>query len=170
MLKLRHILIFIALFSASFVYAQTSTYRWIDKTTGQTIFSDKPPPSGTKQVTQVGSRGAAEDRQLPYATRQAADKFPVTLYTTASCTEECNAARGLLNGRAVPFAEKMLKTEEEIADLSRRLGSAAGVPSISVGLQTFKGFEPGAWNNLLDLAGYPKSAPYGAKPSGTFGQ
>ena len=68
MLKLRHILIFIALFSASFVYAQTSTYRWIDKTTGQTIFSDKPPPSGTKQVTQVGSRGAAEDRQLPYAT------------------------------------------------------------------------------------------------------
>jgi len=27
-------------------------------------------------------------------------------------------------------------------------------------------FETGAYSNLLDLAGYPKTAPYGAKPSG----
>ncbi|MDQ5907446.1 MAG: hypothetical protein QG590_1931, partial [Pseudomonadota bacterium] len=25
-----------------------------------------------------------------------------------------------------------------------------------------------AWNNLLDLAGYPKTAPFGSKPSGAF--
>lgn len=168
MLKLRLVPIVIALFSASPAYSQTSTYRWIDKATGQTIFSDKPPPPGAKQVTQISGRGVNDDRQLPYATRQAADKFPVTLFTTASCVEECNAARGLLNGRAIPFAEKMLKTEEEIADLSRRLGSEAGVPSLSVGQQYFKGYEPGSWNNLLDLAGYPKSAPYGAQPSGAF--
>ena len=64
----------------------------------------------------------------------------------------------------------MLKSEEEIAELTKRLGSEAATPSIFVGQQSFKGFESGAWNNLLDLAGYPKSAPYGAKPSGAFAQ
>ena len=62
----------------------------------------------------------------------------------------------------------MLKSEEETAELARILGSEATVPSLIVGQQNFKGFESNAWNNLLDLAGYPKSAPYGAKASGTF--
>jgi hypothetical protein len=62
----------------------------------------------------------------------------------------------------------MLASQEEINDLEKQLGSAAAVPSIIVGRQNFKGFESGAWNNLLDLAGYPKSAPYGTKPSGAF--
>lgn len=62
----------------------------------------------------------------------------------------------------------MLKTEEETAELAKKLGGEASVPSLFVGQQSFKGLESSAWNNLLDLAGYPKSAPYGAKPSGTF--
>jgi hypothetical protein len=40
------------------------------------------------------------------------------------------------------------------------------VPALKVGKQSFRGFEAAAWNNLLDLAGYPKTAPYGSKPSG----
>jgi glutaredoxin len=107
---------------------------------------------------------------MPYATRQAAEKFPVTLYTAANCVDACKQARDLLNGRGVPFSEKMLNSEQEIAELSKRLGGEAATPSIFVGQQSFKGFESGAWNNLLDLAGYPKSAPYGAKPSGAFTQ
>lgn len=168
MLKLRLVVALATLLAASVADAQTTTYRWVDKSTGQTIFSDKPPPASAKQITKVAGGVAEDDRQLPYATRQAADKFPVTLYTSASCVEECNAARGLLNGRGIPFTEKMLKTEEDLSDLARRLGSEAGVPSISVGQQSFKGLEPGSWNNLLDLAGYPKSASYGTKPSGAF--
>ena len=39
---------------------------------------------------------------------------------------------------------------------------------MSVGQQTVSGLETGAWNNLLDLAGYPKTAPYGSQPSGSF--
>ena len=107
---------------------------------------------------------------MPYATRQAAEKFPVTLYTAANCMEACKQARELLNGRGIPFSEKMLKSEEEIAELTKKLGSEAATPSIFVGQQSFKGFEAGTWNNLLDLAGYPKSAPYGAKKSGAFAQ
>ena len=36
-------------FATSLASAQT-TYRWVDKTTGQTVFSDHPPPPGVKSV------------------------------------------------------------------------------------------------------------------------
>lgn len=42
----------------------------------------------------------------------------------------------------------------------------AFVPSLKVGRQSVKGFTPESFNNMLDLAGYPASAPYGVKPSG----
>ena len=154
-------------FATSLASAQT-TYRWVDKTTGQTVFSDKPPPPGVKSVAIKQGGNADDEQQLPYATRQAKEKFPVTLYTSANCVDPCKLARNFLNGRGIPFAEKMLNTEEDIAELSKRLGSEASTPSITVGAQSFRGFEAGAWNNLLDLAGYPSSAPYGAKPSGAF--
>ena len=148
--------------------AQTTTYRWVDPTTGQTVFSDQPPPPGAKQVVTKTVEDRSDEPQLPYATRQAVEKFPVTFYSAANCVEACNKARALLNGRGIPFSEKMLKSEEETAELARILGREALVPSLTVGQQNYKGFESNAWNNLLDLAGYPKSAPYGAKASGTF--
>jgi len=152
-----------ALLAASLASAQT-TYRWTDPKSGTTVISDQPPP-GVKQVVKRDGDEAGE-RQLPYATRQAVEKFPVTLYTTASCTDTCKRARDLLNVRGVPFAEREIKSQNDLAELSKQLGSEAAIPSLSVGRQSFKGFEAGAWNGLLDLAGYPKTAPYGAKPSG----
>jgi len=167
MSKLHLVLLSAALLITSLVSAQT-TYRWIDKMTGKTVYSDQPPPPGATKVQTQGGSAPSDDKQMPYATRQAAEKFPVTLYTSATCTEPCNQARSLLNGRGTPFAEKMIKSEAELAELTSKLGSEAVVPSIFVGQQSFKGFETTAWNNLLDLAGYPKSAPYGSKPSGAF--
>lgn len=155
-----------ALLTCSLASAQT-TYQWIDPKSGTTVISDQPPPPGAKQIVKRASEESSEP-QVPYATRQAAEKFPVSLYTSANCVEECKLARDLLNGRGVPFSEKMLKTQEELQQLAAQLGSEAAVPSVQVGRQSFKGFEAGAWNNLLDLAGYPKTAPYGAKPSGAF--
>jgi glutaredoxin len=165
--SLRLALLAAMLLVASQAGAQT-TYQWIDPKTGSTVISDQQPPPGTKQVLKRESDDSGGSQQMPYATRQAAEKFPVTLYTSANCAEGCKLARSLLSGRGVPFSEKMLKTQEEIAELGKQMGGEASVPSISVGRQNFQGFESGAWNNLLDLAGYPKSAPYGAKPSGTF--
>ena len=146
--------------------AQT-TYRWIDPTTGGTVISDQKPPPGAKQIIQRGGEPSGEQR-LSYAMRQAAEKFPVTLYTSATCIDECKQAREMLNWRGIPFTEKMLKNQEEVDALGKLLGGEASVPSLFVGQQSFKGFEFGAWTNLLDLAGYPKTAPYGAKPSGAF--
>lgn len=157
-----------ALLAPALATAQT-TYRWIDPGTGSTVISDKPPPPGAKQVSRRGGETPTDEGQLPYATRQAVEKFPVTLYTTAGCVTECKTARDMLNGRGVPFTEKILKNQEEADELAKQFGGGEpGLPSISVGRQNFKGFEYTAWNNLLDLAGYPKSAPYGAKPSGAF--
>ena len=169
MLKTRLAILIAALLAASHAYAQ-ETYRWVDPKTGQTIFSDQPPPPGAKQVAKTAGKAQSSDQQMPYATKQAAEKFPVTLYTAANCVDACKQARDLLNGRGIPFSEKMVNSEEEIAALSKKLGSEAATPTIVVGQQNFKGFESGAWNNLLDLAGYSKSAPYGAKPSGAFAQ
>ena len=156
-----------ALLASTLASAQT-TYRWIDKDSGQTVFSDLPPPPGAKRVVKQSSAQPTDDQPLPYATRLAAEKFPVTLYTTANCIEACQQARGLLNGRGIPFAEKMLKSDDEFAELAKLLGSEAGFPSLSVGQQRVRGLADDAWNKLLDLAGYPQSAPYGARPSDAF--
>jgi len=157
---LRFLVIAATLFASTLAAAQT-TYRWIDAS-GQTVFSDQPPPSGAKQVVKLHAEVRGEEQQLSYATRQAAEKFPVILYTAASCTEVCARARGFLTERAIPHSEKVLASEAETAELTKLLGSPASVPSLIVGRQNIKGFEAGAWENLLDLAGYPKSAPRSA--------
>ena len=167
MFLLRTILILAAALAVSHANAQT-TYRWIDKATGKVVFSDQPPPPGAQQVVTKGSEKRDDSTPVSYATKQAAEKYPVTLYTAASCIEECKQARDLLNKRGVPFAEKMISTKEEEADLAKRLGSSAGLPSVFVGSQSIRGIEPESWNNLLDLAGYPKTPAFGAKPSGAF--
>ncbi|MEO8409511.1 MAG: glutaredoxin family protein [Propionivibrio sp.] len=161
------------LLTATLALAETTTYQWLDPVTGGTVISDHEPPPGARQVikwTGSSSTAGSAEHQLPYATQQASEKYPVTLYTTASCVDACKQARDLLNARGVPFSEQMLKSDEEIAELTKKLGSPASVPSVFVGHQSFRGFELVAWNNLLDLAGYPKTAPFGAKPSGAFSE
>ena len=169
MSALRATLVFVVALSASLATAQT-TYQWTDPATGGTVISDKAPPPGARNVIKWEGNTRSADQQLPYATRQASEKYPVTLYTSANCLDTCKQARNLLNGRGVPFAEQMLKNAEESAKLAKKLGGEASVPSLFVGQQSYRGLEPGAWNNLLDLAGYPKTAPFGAKPSGVFSE
>lgn len=131
------------------------TYRWTDSG-GRTVVSDTPPPGKVKNFVRNGEKAEASDG-LSFATRRAAEAFPVMLYTSADCVMECKNARDLLTGRGVPFTEKMVQTPEEVAELKALVGDTF-VPSLKVGTQRFRGFETGAYDNLLDLAGYPKSA------------
>ncbi|HEX6734736.1 MAG TPA: glutaredoxin family protein [Azonexus sp.] len=161
---MRYLLVLcLALLSAG-VSAQA--YRWVDSS-GRTIISDTPPPGKAKNVSRTGeaSAGASSGDDLPFAVRKARENFPVTLYTAADCINECKQARDLLNGRGIPFTEKMLQKAEDSAELKALVGDVY-VPALKVGKQSFRGFESGAYNNLLDLAGYPKTAAYGTKPSG----
>ena len=152
------------------VQAQT-TYRWVDPATGRTVFSDQPPPPNARQASKREQPDTGDERQMPYATRMAAEKFPVVFYTSADCIEQCRLGRNLLNGRGIPFQEKMVQPgSPDHEELKRLSGGEAAVPFLVVGRQNYKGFEAEAWNNLLDLAGYPKSAGFGARPSGVFSQ
>jgi glutaredoxin len=151
------------LFCAAFAAAlpcNAATYRWVDKA-GKTVFSDQPPPPGTQVIETKEGRSGGNDPQpqIPYATRQAAEKYPVTLYTTINCADPCVRARSLLNERGVPFSEKQLTTQEEIGTIARQMGTEAFIPGLKVGSQNLPGFEIASWNDLLDLAGYPKTLP-----------
>lgn len=145
--------------------AQT-TYRWVDPQSGQTVFSDKPPPAGVKLLgrkEQAAANGSDGDG-LSFAARRAAENFPVVLYTTADCVDTCQAGRNLLNGRGIPFREKVVATPEDGEELRRAAGGDPVAPTLLVGRQSVRGPELDAWNRLLDLAGYPQTAPYGYKP------
>ena len=165
-IALRSALLITALTCIATAHAQT-TYRWVDKKSGRTVYSDQPPPAGIN-ATVNNKSPAAGSSQIPYAARQAAERFPVTLYTSADCVDLCKQARDLLNKRGVPFTEKMMRDKQEIDDLNKRFGGQMVAPSISIGSQNLLGLDPTAWNNILDLAGYPATAPYGSKPSGAF--
>lgn len=143
------------------------TYRWIDSS-GRTVFSDTPPPGKTRNVAISGEANAGGDNQ-PFAMKQAMENYPVTLYTAPDCTTECKPARDLLNSRGIPFTEKMLQRKEDLDELTALIGDTF-IPSLKVGKLSARGFSAASFNNLLDLAGYPKTAPYGSKPAGGSGK
>jgi len=158
---MRRLLIIGLLLAGTSAFGQT--YRWVDAS-GRTVFSDTPPPGKVKSIAKTGEAAESGDN-LPYSVKQAMAKFPVTLYTSADCTNDCKQARDLLNSRGTPFTEKMLQKQEDFDELKALVGDAF-VPSLKVGKQSARGFSTVSFNNLLDMAGYPKSAPYGSKPSG----
>lgn len=133
--------------------AAAQTYRWTDGS-GRTIVSDTPPPGQTRQAARVGGKAQANDG-LSFATRQAAANFPVTLYTSADCAQECQPARDLLKARGVPFTEKVVQSAADQAALTALVGDVF-VPSLQVGRQHQRGFNAEQYERLLDLAAYPK--------------
>jgi len=145
--------------------AHAQTYRWIDPTSGRTMITDTPPPGRIKPISKTTS-GDPDETALPYAVRQAAANFPVTLYIGQECATECKNARDLLNRRGVPFSEKVLRQKEDFDELKALVGDAF-VPSLKVGKQTVRGFQAEAYGSALDMAGYPSQALPGRKPAGS---
>ena len=124
---------------------------------GKVTYSDRAPETGASAASATDasadpSGGGANDT-LPYALRQIAARFPVTLYTSKDCGP-CDGARSLLTQRGVPFTEKTIGTNEDIAALQRLSGSNS-LPFGSIGGQQLKGFSDTEWRQYLDAAGYP---------------
>lgn len=135
--------------------ASAQMYRWTDDK-GRVHITDTPPPPGAKGVKRSsygGGSAAAEDADLPFAVRAPAKNSPVTLYTAPEC-ESCGAARKLLNARGVPFREVSVIDENQALALKQASGGLS-VPTIVVGGSVQRGFETGAYQSLLDIAGYP---------------
>ena len=95
--------------------------------------------------------------ELPFALRSAAQRHPVTLFTSADCPP-CADARAHLAKRGVPFAERSVRSPEDVAAFKQRGFTENGFPAATVGSQRLVGFQAGSWDQLLDLAGYPRSS------------
>ena len=159
----RHAVLFIVLAAAlGAAQAQQKLYRWVDEQ-GTVNVTDTPPPLGAKKVEQKTYGGGASAGPSPFELREAQQNFPVTLYTAPSCKAPCTQARAALNKRGVPFSEVQVWNEETNAKL-KEVSNANEVPVLSVGRSVQKGFEQGAFDSLLDSAGYPRA---GLLPEGT---
>jgi len=93
---------------------------------------------------------------MPYETRQAMVKYPVTLYASKNCAP-CDQARDALRARGVPFNEYSVVMNADIAALQARFGSTS-LPVITIGSQSMKGYSSNDLQGYLDAAGYPAQA------------
>jgi len=153
--------------------AQAQQYQWIDKD-GNVRYTGTPPPPGAKDARRIDGGSSAPAKpapaaqgtaQVPFEVARLQKDFPVTLYTSPSCMEGCEMARAALNKRGVPFKEVQVWNPETNEQLKTATG-ALEVPSLTVGRSSQRGFQPEAFDALLDSAGYPKA---GILPPGKQG-
>ena len=135
-------------------------YRWVDAQ-GKVHYGDMLPVDAAQVTPRKFPAAAAPVEDLPYETRRAQQNFPVILYVADNCTTPCDQARSLLSKRGIPFSEKKLITREDI-DAFQALSGFDSAPTLAVGRTFLKGFLAEQWHGELDIAGYPKAAPYRA--------
>lgn len=153
----------IASFLASSAHAQL--YKSIGAD-GKITYSDLPPPATARSAAH--SRIASPDipniptaatsftrAAFPYEIAESVKNFPVTLYSAVNCTP-CNEARRFLNQRGIPFTEKTVSTNDDIAQL-RQISGDAQLPFLLIGRAKQRGFDAENWQTALTAAGYPES-------------
>jgi len=154
----RIVLLLICLTIIPFGAQAGKLFRWVDAK-GKVHYGDLPPVDATQVILIKSPADTEPVEDMPYETRLAHQNFPVTLYVADNCTDPCDQARSLLSKRGIPFSEKKLVTQENI-DAFKALSGFDSVPALSVGRIFLKGFQANQWNNELDIAGYPKTAPF----------
>jgi glutaredoxin len=81
-------------------------------------------------------------------------EVPVTLYAMSECPA-CDKGRSMLKARAVPFAERAIRSADDVRALKKLTGSDQ-LPVFQVGSRTTTGFSSTVWDDMLDSAGYPR--------------
>ncbi|HYD97532.1 MAG TPA: glutaredoxin family protein [Noviherbaspirillum sp.] len=136
--------------------AHAQLYKWVGPD-GKVTYSDVPP---TKSAARVETKSLTTDgvstSDLPFEVAEAMRNQPVTLYTGKNCPP-CEEGRKLLSERGIPFAEKTVSSNEDIAQF-RQAGGDNQLPLLVVGRNKERGYEFGAWNRLLSSAGYPETS------------
>lgn len=136
--------------------AHAQLYKWVGPD-GKVNYTDTPPPPTASKVEQksIGGGGSGYG-DLPYELLEAVKGNPVTLFSTANCPA-CDEGRRLLNNRGIPFTEKTVSSNEDIAQL-KQAGGASQLPFLTVGRNTQPGFLAESWNAALTAAGYPETS------------
>jgi hypothetical protein len=125
---------------------------------GRVTFTDRRPPETNAKATAgpVAAQGGGSQAALPFELREAANRYPVTLYTAPECGP-CGIGRTMLSNRGIPFTEKTVISSDDIEAL-KRLAGAPSLPFLTIGSQQLKGFAEAEWAQFLDAAGYPKTS------------
>lgn len=155
-----HLPLLLALATGVVTMPALAQYKVVDPD-GKITYTDRPvpPPAGGQvQTLRAGSSAAAPAGQaaLPLDLRGPAGRFPVTLYTGAECAP-CDTARLLLQQRGIPYAERSVVNDDDVAALQRLTGGRT-LPSLTVGAQPLRGLLEADWQATLDLAGYPRTS------------
>lgn len=147
-----------AALAASAAQAQTTLYKWTDKD-GKIQYTEFPPPKDARNVSEKSMRGGgpSSEEQIPYATRVATQKNPVTLYVSNQCGDYCDQGRALLSKRGVPYAQKNAQSDQAAQDELMKFAGSLSVPFLRVGESNVHGFDESAWNSALDRAGYART-------------
>lgn len=134
--------------------ASAQLYKWVGPD-GKVNYTDTPPATGhveTKSRTASGGSGA----DFPYELSETVKNHPVTLYTTTNCTP-CDEGRKLLTSRGIPFTEKTVNNNDDIAQF-KKISSDGQLPFLIVGRSKERGFETSVWHAALTAAGYPETS------------
>ena len=129
---------------------------------GKVTYTDRPPPAAAtgmpSRVTPMATAAIppATAAALPTELRQVAARYPVTLYVLPNCAP-CDSARTLLRQRGIPYAEKIVATEDDAETLQRLVGTR-DAPTLTIGSQPLRGLSADTWNAYLDSAGYPRES------------
>src|SRR5580765_3833475 len=150
---LRTLIVLMAVLAAAGALAQQ--YRWVDEK-GHVHYTDTPPPPSAKSAQKKNLKGNELGQQESYEMMEAARKAPVTLYTFTECQMPCQMARDVLNKRGVPFREKQVSNQQMLDEL-QKVSGGTNVPVLVVGTQVEKNASPDAFNQALDIAGYPRA-------------
>lgn len=137
--------------------ASAQMYKWVGAN-GKIVYSDTPPPANAKKLgtKALENNANASNVRLPYELAAAVAKNPVTFYSTPNCGA-CNEARNMLKQNGIPFAEKTIKSQEDI-DKLKQISSDALIPLMLINKSKFSGFETTEWRKALSAAGYPETS------------
>jgi glutaredoxin len=135
--------------------SSASQYKYVDAD-GRVTYSDRPPPPTARVLDARRGGDGPPSSPLPFDLQQAASRYPVVLYSGNRC-DPCDDARALLRGRGVPFTEKTVTSNEDVA-LFKQQSPDGTAPVVMVGTRKVVGFSQPNIASLLDDAGYPATS------------
>ena len=147
----------VALLALSALPASAQQYKVVGAD-GKVTYTDRPPLAAGDRISKFKAQSGPLNATLalPLEVREAAQRYPVTLYVTPDCPP-CDSGRQFLRQRGIPHAEKNVTTVEDSETLARLTG-ARDAPALTIGSQVVRGMSVESWTSYLDAAGYPKES------------
>ena len=130
----------------------TKLYKWVDEY-GNVTYKDTPPVDESIKYKEEDISGGNSSGGS--AADEAAEKYPVVLYSTPSCSA-CNSARAYLQSRGIPFQDKNVEGDGKLQQELKQKAGEISVPTILIGSKVMRGYVQSLLEGELDAAGYPK--------------